>query len=168
MTRLARPSLTMSETVAVDARPMRVTVGGQEGKLIELRSDEIIERLPARHEKCFARFDEHLRRPRPVQEVPAHAVAVSAYVEHSEQVAFLYIGKANVVRDDVPRVRGTPADIRDERVRRTRSHGAHPTVCAVDGRAGEIRGGGVYPYVPLAAPLLDRAHAREEHTRASD
>jgi len=39
MTRVTRPFRTTSETVAVDARPMLVTIGGQDGKFVALRND---------------------------------------------------------------------------------------------------------------------------------
>jgi len=39
MTRVTRPFRTASEIVAVDARPMLVTIGGQDGKFVEFRND---------------------------------------------------------------------------------------------------------------------------------
>src|SRR6185437_10496052 len=100
------------------------------------------------------------------EKVPAHAIAVGARVEYGEEVAHGDLGQRRTVRDHVARVGGASADVCGERVGQALRDGADAAVCAVDGRAREVRGGGVDADVAPTAPLLDRAYAGQEDARA--
>lgn len=139
---------------------------GDECLLLPL--DQILPRLPRRHQRFRRAIDHDFGRAPAGIVVRRHGHAVGARAHHREKVALLREGDFAVAREEVARLADGPDHIDPDRRSFPLLHMQDGVIGAVEGWPREVVHAGVHHHEGLVAVPLDVENAGEEHPGVAD